>query len=226
MMTSDQIGLLRSLKGAPASIVLALVFCGHALKNRELEQMTGYSDKPISKGLALLELHRLVQYNGYAYGWSLTAAARQLPLFPDSLLGDGQSRNISEVGEFPTSSSSSSSSLLTLNGHREEEEDAAESRRISDFSPRPVDNSVDKLRRTLIQAGVGKRSRKLRELLDAGLAIEYVQGHIAARQAALDQGKHYPVGWLIQKLLDGDPVPAAKPTAQAIPPEYEHIIKR
>lgn len=219
-MTSDRITLLRSLKGAPASIILALVFCGHAMTNRQLEQATGYSDKPISKGLALLELHGLTQYNGYAYGWSLTAAARQLPLFPDSLLDE--SRNISESRRI--SDSFSSSSYMIFSEREDEEERNAP--KVGDF-PTSVDNSGE-IRRLLIDAGVGRRSRKLRELLTAGLTAEYVQAHVSARETAVASGKRYPVGWLIQKLLDGDPVPngAADPLRQQIPDHLKGVIKR
>lgn len=226
-MTPDQIGLVRAMKGAPASIVLALVLCGHALTNKDLEQMTGYSDKPISKGLALLELHGLVQYNGYAHGWSLTAAgARQLSMF-DNLL-PGESRNISEVGEFPTLSSSSS--YISTEKKEEEERNAREVGEFPTLNGQLVDKSEVALRQLLVDAGVGRRSRKLRELLDAGLEIGYVQAHIQARETAVARGEHYPVGWLITKLLDGDPVPSQAgkpdPLRQRIPDDLKDIVKR
>ena len=53
---ATQISFLRALKGAPASILMALLLTGRAHTQRELQLTTGYSDKPISEALDLLAL--------------------------------------------------------------------------------------------------------------------------------------------------------------------------
>lgn len=226
-MNPHNVSLIRSLKGAPASIIMALVFCGHALTNGQLEKYTGYSDKPIARGLALLESLGFAQYNGFANGWSLTATAhKQLPLFNDDQLDDGgqmddggHRRNNSGSGNIPTSSSSSSDTY-------EEEKKSTDEWLRQLAASSPVDNSVDNVRSLLIAAGVGQRSVKLREIVALDLPTDYVKKHIAARAAALAAGEHYPVGWLITKLLDGDPVPQPPTPRTTIPPEYADIVKR
>ncbi|MGB3717907.1 MAG: hypothetical protein WA996_26115, partial [Candidatus Promineifilaceae bacterium] len=71
LLDLEQAVFLRALKGAPASIVLALALTGSSLSNRDLELATGYSDKSISRGLALLELKGIAQNNGRSNGWSV-----------------------------------------------------------------------------------------------------------------------------------------------------------
>lgn len=226
--TSQQVSFLKSLKGAPASILIALALTGVSLTNQDLQMVTGYSDKPVTKGLALLELHGLAQNNGIHYGWSLPQGV-QLPLFPSALLGresrsaslgsgpkalhnpvdksearPAEVRNISERSEYFRTSQShardlSSSSSRSSNSKKKEEEErrVPKGRKISDL--RAAQPDVYAL---LLEAGVGKRSRKMREILALELPVEHVRAFVLD-QAALG----YPTGHLIQKLLDGDPVP-------------------
>ncbi len=71
----DQCDLSRNLKGAPASILLALLLSGRSMTAVQLEVATSYSDKPIRKALSWLEPRCFVQYNGLNSGWSLGPAA-------------------------------------------------------------------------------------------------------------------------------------------------------
>lgn len=223
-MDIDKIEFVRGLKGAPASIVLALVFCGGALTNADLEQMTGYSDKPIAKGLALLELKGLVQYNGFQYGWSLTAGVRQLHLFPLSMLDSGgdqsrrisdsdseRSRKYSDSDETATGESrkfSDSYTTTTTKNSSEEElvvvgsETARGSRRISDSGDDPVEA-------WLIRGGIGQNSPKMRRLLEQDFDPEYVKAHVLERLATIARpdGGWFQTGMLIRKLMDGDAAP-------------------
>lgn len=211
---------MRSMSPAAAKILWILLLSGRSLTGKDLMFTCDMSDKTIQQGLAWLEFKGLVQNNGKFNGWSLTAAVRQLPLPYAALPGegesvallDGESRKISDdrknSGFQPLSSSSSSlhtnSDLAGIEG---EEEETRESRKISDFRPDPAQ---EELRHCLVAAGIGKRSKKLDEILELGLDPEFIQGHIAARDAALANQERYPVSWLITKLLDGDPVPQIK----------------
>lgn len=226
---AQQIALLRNLKGAPISIIWALLMANmytppdsvRTLKNSELEMWTGYSDKPISNALDLLHAMGIVSQNS-AGGWYPTTAAYQLPLplwlpngrgrIQDTPLSEASRRNS------PTSSSSSSRSII------QEEEEKKEMRARAGNSPPvppPVDNSVDNHKRTikdlLLRAGVGEKSPKMKQLLAMNLDVKYVEAHVLERlyQARLHdanpiQNPDYPVAWLINKLVCGDPSPAPR----------------
>lgn len=133
--------MLRLLRGAPLSVLYGLWLAktlGIGLVGNEwMERSTGYSDKPISQALALLEEYGLASHG--RYGWTLTSGADQLPLMnlglevPDNNLsepsndgfdraaqpelrapvadGEGVSRRISESENFRLSSSSSLTNL-------------------------------------------------------------------------------------------------------------------
>jgi hypothetical protein len=216
----EQVDFVRSMSPAAAKILWILLLSGRSLTGKDLMFTCDMSDKTILQGLTWLEFKGLIQNNGKFNGWSLTAAVRQLPLPFAALPGegagsvallDGESRKISDdrenSGFLPLSSSSSSQTYSELAGNEGEEEESRESRKISDFLPNPV---KDELRHCLVAAGIGKRSKKLDEILDLNLDPDFVRGHIAAREATLANEEKYPVNWLITKLLDGDPVPDVK----------------
>ncbi len=84
-----ELRLLRSLRGAPLSVLLALRYLGRA-GNADLVNATGYEHDTVTKGLRLLAGLGLVEQWGRYRGWQLAALAVQLPLFiPAQLAGDG-----------------------------------------------------------------------------------------------------------------------------------------
>lgn len=69
---------LRALKGAPASLLLALlVNPGQTLGAQHLATLTAYSDKPIAAGLRTLADLGLAQNHARTNGWAATTAIRQ-----------------------------------------------------------------------------------------------------------------------------------------------------
>jgi hypothetical protein len=209
MVGSEQVSFLRGLKGAPASIVLALALTGCSMTGRDLQMVTGYSDKPISQGLALLELHGLVQFNGRAQGWSFRHEAR-LSLFPTALLGgkvglaQSTGRGDRSFSDF-TASSSAVVDDGDFGGSAEEAEVLEPGRSIA-------------VERWLTRAGVGRRSPKMRELLaldlDPGyvaawvLEYEWYVAEMARRPGERVNGRRqFSTGTLIRILLDGDAAP-------------------
>jgi hypothetical protein len=100
--------ITRSLKGAPAICLIAMQLLNRRTGREELTMLTGYSEKPITKALRLLEVYRLT-YNDRRYqGWQLTDLGRQLPLFIKSL---GESLG---EGEIPSPGSSSSKESILI----------------------------------------------------------------------------------------------------------------
>ena len=70
---------LRELKGAPLSIVIALMIAKQPVSNGYLCRETGYSDKSIAAGVKFLEDHQIITRCGYA-AYQLTGDSYQLPL--------------------------------------------------------------------------------------------------------------------------------------------------
>lgn len=236
----EQVDFVRSMSPAAAKILWILLLSGRSLTGKDLIFTCDMSDKTIQQGLTWLEFKGLVQNNGKFNGWSLTAAVRQLPLPFAALPGegeavalpDGESRKFSDhhgesrkfSGFLPSSSSSIHTNTdLAGNEGEEEERSSGQSRKNSGFPPR---TAKARIRKCLIDAGIGSRSQKLQEILDLDLELDFVKGHVTAREAALESGEEYPVNWLITKLLDGDPVPAPPKARSRIPKEYKDIIKR
>lgn len=92
-MTSDQISLLNSIKGAAACILWALVFNGKPMDRSRLVAATGYTKNTVSKGLKILEDFDLVEYMGRYQGWYLTSCIHyfELPgLFGDESSGEDE----------------------------------------------------------------------------------------------------------------------------------------
>jgi len=229
----DQAVFLRALKGAPASIVLALVFTGLSLSNKELELATGYSGKSIAKGLALLELHKVVQNNGRANGWSVRNDF-QLGLFPAALLG-GDKLKIEDG--------------VMMEGGRRIETSAAEpgAGGLSNFERRKfsglgnISSSTDlddlryvekaeeteekagifpgsEVRKWLLKAGVGRKSKKMRVLVGMNMEVNYVKAWVLEfiwwkKKNRMHPGQshrgreQFSVGTLIRILEDEDPAP-------------------
>lgn len=184
MEWQDKAVLVRSLKGAAAHCLLALLGAGRPLSFEELRLATGYSKPSLESGLAMLELAQLVAREREC--WALLAASYTL------FVGHSPPDSAIEKNFFALLSSSMQEDSFQVGKKKKEEA--------------PEREEIFAL---LASAGVGPRSRKMGELLDSELEPAYVRAHIEHRKAALQRGEDYPVGWLITKLLAGDPAPAA-----------------
>ena len=78
---------LRALKGAPLSIVIAMVLAQQPVGEKWLVTVTGYSPNTIRTGLSFLEETQMVGRNGRYSGYVLMKNAVQLPL---SVLDQGE----------------------------------------------------------------------------------------------------------------------------------------
>lgn len=77
MDTRQVTAAVRALRGAPASIFLALsVTPGEAFEVQQLVTLTGYSVQGVSGGLRVLETLGLVQSQPQYHRWKLVAARR------------------------------------------------------------------------------------------------------------------------------------------------------
>jgi biotin operon repressor len=75
---------LRTLKGAPLSILMAMILAKQPVSAQYLEAVTGYTDKPIQTGLRMLKEFGYITRNG-RYNWQLASNIEQLPLMCNEL---------------------------------------------------------------------------------------------------------------------------------------------
>lgn len=71
--------MLRELKGAPLSCIIAMSIAGQAVSAGYLERNTGYSDKSVNDALLYLQENGYITRNG-RYAWCICMDAQQLPL--------------------------------------------------------------------------------------------------------------------------------------------------
>ena len=75
---------LRTLKGAPLSILMAMMLARQPVSAQYLESVTGYTDKPTQAGLRVLSEFGYITRNG-RYNWQLASNIEQLPLMNPEL---------------------------------------------------------------------------------------------------------------------------------------------
>ena len=80
---------LRALKGAPLSILIAMVLAQQPVGEKWLVTITGYSPNTVRTGLSFLEETQMVGRNGRYSGYVLMDKAFQLPI-PGADLGERQ----------------------------------------------------------------------------------------------------------------------------------------
>ncbi len=110
------IKLVRTLKGAPLSILMILRLIGQPATAEYLERTSGYTDKPVNAALLLLEEYGLISRNG-RYAWQICAGVQQLPLM-NLLDNPSSNENPDSQGEENLSSDADKSSKLeALDSH-------------------------------------------------------------------------------------------------------------
>lgn len=175
MQFETPLTFVRSLKGAPISILVACMFAKKALTNSELQMWTGYRDEAITESTKLLcTLGWLVAHSRVG-PWSL-GDGRQLPLMSvaDELAAvagveDGSFGYTSSgfSGTLPPSCSSSESKLKVPSIEPEEEEEES-----SGFSGTLREN-----KKVLDEAGVREPARSRLAGL-AHVTPEFICGHV------------------------------------------------
>lgn len=95
MQNINPLTALRSLKGAPLSCLVALMFANQPVGKEWLSRITGYSDKPVSAALDYLLEMGFVTSSGRYHAWQINQQAVQLPLGTTQMLSES-SRNFSD----------------------------------------------------------------------------------------------------------------------------------
>lgn len=256
MNQRDIAALVRPLSPTAARILLVLFLGnGTSYTGMELANMLGKSQNTISTAIQELEFLGYAQHNGRQYGWSLPSQWRQLEFAennhgarvpnvpvvnPPALQGGDSAANLSPpVDNSPDPVDNLIQKNLDLGGEIQKNLDFAPSsslreerrkkKKEENEQPEIQENLEfnDEIRQLLVSAGVGSRSKKLHEILELGLDVEFVRSHIHVWRWYGDE----PTSYLITRLIDGDDPPTCgcddcAPARYHIPEEYLDIIKR
>jgi hypothetical protein len=211
-MIENPLRLIRELKGAPLSIILALQVVGQRVTQEYLERVTGYTDKPVSQALGYLSEIGMIDHT--RAGWGLISGrAVQLPLPLDLLPApqeepiEGETQEDEEATqENEAASRKNSDSIIIINPINQEIKDEkinnnnnnGESRKNSDSDP-PKGDVWGELER----AGVQKNRRT-----EGLLCLEWVtSAYVRSQRERLEgEGRTWPkdAGLLIS-VLEGNP---------------------
>lgn len=179
-------------------VVLALAVFDEPLNHDGLTLATGLERRALNAAVEWLEAMGVVERVGD--GWTLSAAAAGLVkasgTASDAAAGDGSGTAGDTSSGYTRGARNSLSSpppksRSILSKSQEEEEGHGRDARKD-----------DQVRQLLIRAGVGRRSRKLAQLVAMDLDPAYVSAWIDHQQQ-----HSIPVNHLIQSLTEGDPVP-------------------
>jgi len=151
-MVENQIELVRSLKGAPLSILFAMAMAGQAVGAKWLERKTGYGERLIEQGLLLLEEYGFVMRIN-RYKWSLADRVKQLPLIVSSYECGSRQNDDSQRTTATTAYSKEPVKVVAA---------AAESERS-----RQIDDSLKELHRAGIHRPTDEKLARLSHVSDA-----------------------------------------------------------
>jgi len=187
--------LYRSLKGAPALLLIILGTSQGRLTNRALEIESGYSDKTIARGLDVLQQLGLVDRKPAGWG---TVEGVQLTMFP-AWLQDDQSRRISDSDVNYLIDSDSIDSI--------DNENLLTDRKKSDIAPAADPDLDPGVMAALAAAGIYEPTRGQLAALD-----HITQELVESWEKHLKQTKkeRYTPGLLVWAIRSGDDPPAGE----------------
>ena len=176
----NPLGLVRQLKGAPLSVLIACQIVRMVVSHRWICEQTGYSDYAVTRAVSYLTEHNLLaKVNG---GWMIATAA-QLPLMPDLLEGgepavDNRSSKNREKRDFPPKNVPTKTTG----------KDAGE---------------IDACMALLKDAGIfGKRAREIAEA--EHVTADYLKAHLVQIESETWDN---PLGMLIWRVTECVPAP-------------------
>lgn len=201
MLTVDSI---RALKGAPLAVLCVLLLARQPVTQEFCERHTGYTDKPVSQALRLLEELGYITQNG-RISWQIAGDTAQLPF-------------ILPNGDSPTPDPAPAAAQIVTNK-------IISSRKYSDSKQLTAATAIG---RTNIKRSEAADESELFRLNLAKLHQAGIMGKKAAQLAALEQitpayitaHKAYAdhrgdsIGLLICRLQDGDPPPEPEPQSE------------
>lgn len=197
---------VRSLKGAPISVLFALMFTQRAMTSLELQNWTGYKDDNITLATKLLaELGWVVAISKRG-PWALADQGRQLPLMPaffsdSDLIGIKPTTTTIGIENRSVVETGSSSNVLTppspiksesgrVNPHFAANLKACRAGGIGEPSASEISDMIDELGEPMTPDFITDHCQSLIEGETIGLAIIRIKGG------------EYPRNWIIPNRKD------------------------
>jgi len=183
---------IRALKGAPLSILVAMLIARQPVGEDWLVTITGYSQNTVRSGCKFLTEIQMIQRNGRYHGYVLTNGAKQLTL------GQLEECKLNELGEGQNLTLPESTTTVTLNKKEDkdsEEKAAEEEARASKNDSRLV---------LLYSAGIMEPTAS-RLLEKNWVTKEYLEAHIDKANK-----ERTSVGLLIHRIRSHDPIPKVR----------------
>jgi len=175
---------LRALKGAPLSILIAMLITNQPVGENWLSSITGYSQNTIRKGCQFLIETQMIRRNERYHGYVLTNGAVQLPLGTAEMERERQKMTLPSV---------TTTTAFNRNEKENNEENAVEVReRESKNDARLV---------LLYSAGIMEPTAS-KLLKNAWVTLEYLEAHIERANR-----ENTPAGLLIHRIRSHDPKP-------------------
>ena len=188
MANINPLTALRSLKGAPLSCLVALMFANQPVGKEWLARVTGYSDKPVSSAMDYLLEMGFVTNAARTESWELHAQIRQLMIGNPELLLESTRNN---------SDSDPTTTALTKDNNKQEKAVAEEQVEEQEI----VDNNFAESLALIKSAGIGEpMASRLARMHH--INPYYLIGHIL--QAQRDETN---IRLLIHRLKSRDPAP-------------------
>jgi hypothetical protein len=203
---SQVVRLVRELKGASLSILVALAFVKQPVDQAWLERATGYTDKTVGQALLYLSETGLVEHS--PQGWQGTAAVRKLFSLPP---GVGQTVIRPAVLDRSRNNSVSTAATVNLNPSQRSKSSSRSSSRGNCQANSPPKSStnpqVELVRQALHEAGIGEPKLSALSGLP-GVTPQAVREWYAHLRRV--KGESYNPGLLVRLLEAGETPPAAR----------------
>ena len=208
---------LRGLKGAPISVLMAMILVGQPVGAEWLEDTTGYTYKVVASALRFLSEIGYIQRNG-RYHWVITGEVTQMPLMapqpelPDPTPAEQPTSEEplpeNRVGIIPTPEPSSSSRVFNL--------DSSKENLLARKPPDPEKFRVDANLQELAAQGIRDPARSRLATLP-GVTPEMIRAHCASCPGKLGQAiYHIEHNW---------PLPAGS-LQPALPQPPQDLLQR
>ncbi len=165
MQIENPIAILRQLKGAPLSVLIALSLARQRVSEQWLARVTGYSVRSVRDGCEYLKEINLADRLGRYDGWILTVDVFQLPLMNP----DGERKNFPLD---PTTTTYNNEGGKSLYSSRSSIKRAG----AEEFSSRGMTVYQENVRNLLRHFRIGEPTASELARLDH-VSIKYVMGH-------------------------------------------------
>lgn len=225
---SSTLSTIKTLSGAPATIMLAMFLASGPVGRNDLTMATSYGKDKIAQGLEILSAMGIVQNHRRYRGWTLTSRARQLILPVDNsaeIVDNPVDNLLVSPQEYAGRSAQSTSPIIitttidSSKGGGLKTIDPAKSAQAT--SPWNEKKNIAKVQ-ALLKAGVMKNGRTEKLLALAHITPLYIQAH---HRCLVESKRGRETGLLITILESGAPAPKLRANGHTIQCNCEDCLR-